>query len=130
MTLVRPMIYGGVSHGKQKRKIKYSFFFPTFSSLENKSWEFSHSIWFSNTNSTYTYLRLMSTVTRQGTGPPRQEYWISVRKTSSIELEGISHNKSEAFSLTVWYKKNLSSLRTIPFLYSISVTSTVFLKTS
>ena len=41
---------------------------------------FSHSICFSNTNSTHTYLCLLSAALRQGIRSRREEYWFSGRK--------------------------------------------------
>ena len=83
----------------RKRKI-FPFFFsqPILLSFEEASIGFSNSIWFTNTNSTHTYLCLLSAALRQGIRSRRQEYWFSVRKR--LLLKGISHDSPKPFSLT------------------------------
>ena len=68
-------------------------------------------------------LALVSIASRQGTCPHHQAYWLSAKKTPSIEKVFLitSH---QLVLLNDQYKKKL------PFLYSICVSSTVFLKTS
>ena len=65
----------------------------------------------------------MSIAPRQGTCPHHQAYWLSAKKTPSIEKVFLitSH---QLVLLNDQYKKKL------PFLYSICAASTVFLKTS
>ena len=65
----------------------------------------------------------MSIAPRQGTCPHHQAYWLSAKKTPSIEKVFLitSH---QLVLLNDQYKKKL------PFLYSTCAASTVFLKTS
>ena len=100
----------------RKGKILSFFFFPT------DSWSFysrskhgttSHSIWFTNTNSTYTYLRLClfaearDMLTHQG--------WL--RKRLLLQryfLEAVL----SVMMLCNWYKKIAFCERQFPFLYA------------
>ncbi len=89
----------GVSWGKQKRKKKFTFFFPTvFLSEQYKQMELSRSICFSNTNSTYTYLCLLSAVPSQGTCIHCQEYGSDLGKR--LSSNGNCLSSKNPFSLT------------------------------
>ena len=68
-------------------------------------------------------LALVSIAPRQGTCPHHQAYWLSAKKTPSIEKVFFITSHQLAL-LNDQYKKKL------PFLYSICAASTVFLKTS
>ena len=65
----------------------------------------------------------MSIAPRQGTCPHHQAYWLSAKKTPSIE-KVFFITSHQLVLLNDQYKKKL------PFLYSICAASTVFLKTS
>ena len=72
----------------------------------------------------YLYvLALVPIAPRQGTCPHHQAYWLSAKKTPSIEKVFFITSHQLAL-LNDQYKKKL------PFLYSICAASTVFLKTS
>ena len=79
---------------------------------------------FFNTNSP-TYLLLVSVAPRQRTCSHCQEYWLSARKTPSIQRYFSEAN----FSLTARTRKNCLLEEQFPSLHSICVAGTVLLKT-
>ncbi len=89
---------------------KYSLYvcmYPFYS----EQWECFPSICSSNTNSTHTYLCLLSAALRQGIRSRRQEYWFSARKRLLLKVFLITARSH--FSDGSGYKKQLLSLWTI-----------------
>ena len=115
---------------REKKNISFSFLnrfcYPV---LQQAMRVLSHSIWFTNTNSTHTYLCLLSAALRQGIRSRRQEYWFSARKR--LRLKGISHNSSNPFLWRLRIQEGFAFLANNSlFLYSICELVLVFLPTS
>ncbi len=90
---------------------------------------FSHSIWFTNTNSTYTYLRLC--LLRRGKGHAHIIKHTGSRLRKRLLLTRVFLITSQMLVLApAQYKKKLLSFEQFPSLYSICVAGIVFLKTS
>ena len=78
----------------------------------------------------YLYvLVLVSIAPRQGTCPHHQAYWLSAKKTPSIEKVFLIISQKLVLA-PAQYKKKLISYEQFPSLYSICVAGLVFLKTS